>query len=562
MMRFFAMLCGITFGLLLLGSVVGLNDAYAGGVLESNINTDHDEFPFKIKYHKRIDIEHKYGGKLFEELQGHKWNVKDYADSSNLGVRDLMNKLNTKIASDGSQARISDLNVSYDFKLIASERYTYIFLEVILEGIITDYIISNNSRVILIDLGWRGLSTNDEIIINGVEINIPINILQEQEPNVHEFFSGTEVEKFFTRPLINADSILEKQLPMWYYLFDPTGSNVDKPLFGIYDDDLKYGVSFLSMNDFPPRDSAIQETTTKYEIRTDNRYTVRDIKSYNTASIEMIGLAVPDNLNGVEIVKILLNPTERITTSNTYDELKNYTLGEIQWLEASYPLGATGWLRVIDPDMNTNQKYADTFMIKVWSDSDRRGTVVFLSETGKATGIFEGRILITNYYVQSENMIYVNEGDDITASYTDKTLPDSYSETELEVTQTTYAGNVFAHFRGPPSSNLRVVDTFGNSLDEVLVDQQVQIHSDVANGYDRDQAFAYFIQIQDGNGVTVSLSWITGSLSSGQSFSPSLSWLPTEAGSYTVTAFQWESIDNRIALGPPVSTSITVSHRN
>jgi len=105
---------------------------------------------------------------------------------------------------------------------------------------------------------------------------------------------------------------------------------------------------------------------------------------------------------------------------------------------------------------------------------------------------------------------------------------------------------------------LRVVDALGNSLTTVSVDQQVQLTADLANGQDRDQAFAYLVQIQDGNGVTVSLAWITGSLSAGQSFSPALSWIPTEAGTYTATAFVWESVDNPTALSPPVSTTVIV----
>jgi hypothetical protein len=86
----------------------------------------------------------------------------------------------------------------------------------------------------------------------------------------------------------------------------------------------------------------------------------------------------------------------------------------------------------------------------------------------------------------------------------------------------------------------------------------VQITADLANGQDREQAFAYLVQIQDGNGVTVSLAWITGSLSAGQSFSPALSWIPTDAGTYTATAFVWESVDNPAALSPPVTTTIIV----
>jgi hypothetical protein len=41
---------------------------------------------------------------------------------------------------------------------------------------------------------------------------------------------------------------------------------------------------------------------------------------------------------------------------------------------------------------------------------------------------------------------------------------------------------------------LRTVDAFGNSLDTVSVDQQVQISADLANGQDREQAFAYLVQ--------------------------------------------------------------------
>ncbi|MCH2604120.1 MAG: hypothetical protein MKZ80_01795, partial [Candidatus Nitrosopelagicus sp.] len=99
---------------------------------------------------------------------------------------------------------------------------------------------------------------------------------------------------------------------------------------------------------------------------------------------------------------------------------------------------------------------------------------------------------------------------------------------------------------------------FGNSLAEVAVDQQVQIEADLVNGTDADQSFAYLVQVQDGNGVTVSLAWITGSLAAGQSFSPALSWIPSDAGSYEATVFVWESVDNPSALSDTVSVSIDV----
>ena len=105
---------------------------------------------------------------------------------------------------------------------------------------------------------------------------------------------------------------------------------------------------------------------------------------------------------------------------------------------------------------------------------------------------------------------------------------------------------------------MRTVDAFGGDLSVVSVDQQIQLQSDLANGTDGEQAFAYLVQIQNDSGVTVQLAWITGTLATGQSMSPALSWIPTESGSYTATAFVWESVSNPTALSASISTTITV----
>ena len=94
--------------------------------------------------------------------------------------------------------------------------------------------------------------------------------------------------------------------------------------------------------------------------------------------------------------------------------------------------------------------------------------------------------------------------------------------------------------------------------DKVTVDKQVMIMADLSNGQDRDQKFAYIVQIRDENGVVISLSWITGSLTSGQSFSPALSWTPISAGTYTIQIFVWESVNNPDALSVPLLLSVDV----
>ncbi|CAE6486890.1 hypothetical protein [Candidatus Nitrosotenuis uzonensis] len=240
--------------------------------------------------------------------------------------------------------------------------------------------------------------------------------------------------------------------------------------------------------------------------------------------------------------------------------LIRWNIGEVMWLEASYPASGTGVVRVIDPDMNLNPEAVDNFKVDVWSDSDAGGIDLTVTETNEATGIFEGTVFFTTTDSSSGHRLRVAEGDTVTAEYEDNTLPAPYTRAdELDITGTAFIGTVVPPLERAPASNPRVVDSFGNTLDSVSVDQQVQITADLTNGQDREQPFAYLVQITNEDGVTVSLAWITGSLAPGQSFSPALSWTPSEAGTYTGTVFVWESVENPTALSPPVSVDITVS---
>jgi hypothetical protein len=240
--------------------------------------------------------------------------------------------------------------------------------------------------------------------------------------------------------------------------------------------------------------------------------------------------------------------------------LIRWNIGESQWLESSYPAGSSGVIRIVDPDMNWDPENVDNFDVDVWSSSDQGGISVTISETNEATGVFEGTVTFTVDDESSGHRLRVAEGDTITVEYDDNTLPgpDYTSGDSLSITGTSIIGTVVPPLERAPAANARVVDSFGSSLSEVSVDQQVQIEADLVNGQDKDQSFAYLVQVQDGNGVTVSLAWITGQLAAGQSFSPALSWIPSSAGTYEATVFVWESVDNPTALSDTVSTSIRV----
>jgi hypothetical protein len=236
-----------------------------------------------------------------------------------------------------------------------------------------------------------------------------------------------------------------------------------------------------------------------------------------------------------------------------------WNIGEASFDSSAVSAGGSAVMTVVDADENMNTAIVDSFTVDVYSDSDNGGFKMTLTETDEDTGVFEGTVYFTSDAATSGSNLRVSEGDTVTAEYVDETLPEPYTTSDdLTIAATTTVGTAFPPLERAPAANARVVDAFGSSVAEVSVDQQVQIAATVKNGQTGDQAFAYLVQVQDGNGVTVSLAWITGSLTAGQSMSPALSWTPSASGSYTATVFVWESVDNPTALSPTVSVNIDV----
>lgn len=95
-----------------------------------------------------------------------------------------------------------------------------------------------------------------------------------------------------------------------------------------------------------------------------------------------------------------------------------------------------------------------------------------------------------------------------------------------------------------------------------FVDEQIMIMADISNNQDVQQNFAYITQVKNDKDVVISLSWLTGSLSPRQSFSPAQSWIPKESGNYLIQVFVWESIGNPEALSPPLSMTVNVHEIN
>ena len=239
--------------------------------------------------------------------------------------------------------------------------------------------------------------------------------------------------------------------------------------------------------------------------------------------------------------------------------ITTWNIAEVSFGDSSVSASGSTIVRMVDGDYDLNPDVLNTKKVDLTSDSDSGGIQMTLTETDLDSGVFEGTLFFTTSGASSGSILRVSEGDSVTLEFEDTTLPSPYlSSDKLTVASTVTIGTAFPPLERAPAANARVVDAFGNSVAEVSVDQQVQIAADVANGQSKDQSFAYLVQVQDASGVTVSLSWITGSLTAGQSLSPAMSWIPAASGSYTATVFVWESVDNPTALSPTTSVDIDV----
>jgi len=259
-----------------------------------------------------------------------------------------------------------------------------------------------------------------------------------------------------------------------------------------------------------------------------------------------------------------------ITTSFEYTRDKvvtgssiiQWNVGSVEWLKPSNSVNGQGIVQITDPDMSLNPDAINKFETNVWSDSDSGGIKLAMTETGPGTGIFQGTVFFTTDSNSAGSRLHILPGDTVTAEYTDTTLPLPHSPSDqVRLIATTTVGTSIPPLEQTPASNARILDSAGNSLSKVNADQQIQIVSDVTNQENKDQPFAYLVQIQDNNGITLSLSWITGSMVPKQTLTLGQSWLPTIAGKYTAQIFVWESITNPNALSPPLSLQIQVLPR-
>jgi len=117
-------------------------------------------------------------------------------------------------------------------------------------------------------------------------------------------------------------------------------------------------------------------------------------------------------------------------------------------------------------------------------------------------------------------------------------------------------------YAGPDAlimENLRLTDSSGQTKSSPIltIELPVQIVADISNPQDRDQSFFYLVEITSGGLQVPPILSISGSLTAGQSFSPSIQWTPS-SGSYQIKAQVFDGILKQNPLAPELLLDVII----
>ncbi len=292
--------------------IIGSSTSVWGAQLDAKIIPDDESAKIKVTYQRTIFIGYDKGGELADILRGKNSQVAFNADSTNPGVQDLINKLNQKIANDGSIVRITDLDIEYSALLNGNPLATLIDYKIVLKPTLSNYNLrqfSANSPSI-VEMAWRGLTVNSPIVINGIEINFPGSFIQSIEPEVFEIISDTEAGSILSTNLINADGIRDQPLGNWHKLFDPTGITSDAKQFGLAEEISGFVITTYTMGESSIREGRQVEKEIHIEFTKDKKYFVRSVESADSANVALIGFASIDIIDNTEVIGVTPNAPE------------------------------------------------------------------------------------------------------------------------------------------------------------------------------------------------------------------------------------------------------------
>ena len=278
-----------------------------------------------------------------------------------------------------------------------------------------------------------------------------------------------------------------------------------------------------------------------------------------------------------------------------------WTRASVWFDAASYPADGEGPVTVLaaEPDMDLNPEAVDRLPVRVASDSDSAGIVLDLIETGEDTGMFEGSLLVSAGAASGgAGLLRAAPGDEVTATYTDRTLPPpaSASDSEdivaaagvvpgepallrAELSGLSVSGEGISMASGAGGGPAGGAQAPAPAAAAAAAGTGAAITARIASLSHHSQDFVVVFQVEElggdgpgGRGPAVAVSWVRGSLAPMQAVAVSQSWDPpargegggqdpadaAAAGRYAVQALAWSSLSSPVPLAAPVRAEFAV----
>ena len=292
--------------------------------LTVTVDPNSDTAIASMKYQRAIFIDYSEGGELASDLRGKDVFVSFSADSSNAGVKNLLEQLNSFILSKNSQAQVTDLKVHYTATMTGREGSMSIDYKIELLPVIEKFVIRSYSpgSPAILDIDWRGFGTNGPVTINtteygNMEINMPISFIQKFEPELAAAIIAGDAGDLATKRLMNADGVKNQPVGNWHFLFDPTGISVDASQHGLSEEIAGNVISSYTMGESNLREGRQVEQVYEASFTMDKVYTLKTFESADNALISVIGFATREISGTSEVFGVSPEPPEGYATTST-----------------------------------------------------------------------------------------------------------------------------------------------------------------------------------------------------------------------------------------------------
>ena len=356
------MLAAASTAVAVLLAVAGSGEPAWGAVdLDVVINMDVDFAQFRVTYSDRTEYAYGEGSLLHQHLGGRQWVVEGTA-SEDRDVQKLENMLNDYFGLKSGSPKISVSDAGYEFRLEPASYGSAMERTVWITGNLTGYIASTTVRDMstdyaaparegnapasplgtrqawvayatdctgfvpstLVNIRWLSPTVTGKIVIDGVPINIPANLLREMEPEAYYLLAdgisiqdatgsasemepeayyplaGTEANTILTRPLMDAGPIRDQHADAWHVRHYPAGTSVEADTFGLSGGVTDVDIFTWTIDVDDP--GIWTKGIDVVDVTLDQTYVIRSTHDTSSAMIRTIGSGVFDTIGNGEIV--------------------------------------------------------------------------------------------------------------------------------------------------------------------------------------------------------------------------------------------------------------------